>query len=281
MDIFDLLRELENCDLPMALCTIVRSSGSTPRKVGSKMVVLANGEEWGAIIGSIGGGALEHHVRKRALAIINENQAQTITVALQHDLAMCCGGEVDVFIETIIKKPVLLIFGAGHIGQALCPLAHNLGFQISIIDERKELTSHQAFINAKIIHDSSYFNINFNTNLLNYFILIATHDHSLDQEIVEKVIDKPIRHLMLVGSQRKFIMTKKRLLSKGFSSEIIARLNCPAGLAIHAQSPQEIAISIAAKLIEVKNAGPHSSSHSSSGQGKPFGLFEGSSADKQ
>ena len=161
-----------------------------------------------------------------------------------------------VFIEPLLPKPVFICFGAGHIAQALCPLAASLGFAVTVVDERHELLSLPAFTSVQCRQaDASIFSIKDMPFGDDTFVVVATHDHDMDQRIVEGVLSQTFRYAALVGSERKAAMTKKRLRAKNFSESLIERIHCPAGLAIHAATPEEIALSIAAEMVQVKNHG--------------------------
>ena len=117
-----------------ALCILVSAKGSTPRKIGAKMIV----DEDGKIQGTIGGGDLEKKVIENALKTIENKTPQLFRHDLLHQHNMCCGGTVDIYIEPILKKDTLYIFGAGHTGQALAKFANELSFEVVVIDNRKE-----------------------------------------------------------------------------------------------------------------------------------------------
>lgn len=157
-----------------------------------------------------------------------------------------------VFIEPIAKKPRFVCFGAGHIAQALCPMMLDLGFSALVVDERSNLLNLKVFSQCEKLNDSSSFAIK-DLDLHECYILIATHDHGLDQKIVENILPATFKYAALVGSKRKALMTTKRLLAKGFSETDIRRLYCPAGLEIFAQTPKEIALSISSQIIMIKN----------------------------
>lgn len=254
MSLFAKAADLENAIQDGALCTVVAISGSTPRKPGAKMIVIDNQEPTGFIIGTIGGGAIEHLIRSEAVRAIRECQAKFIETSLKNELGMCCGGVMKIFIEPIVKKPQLICFGAGHIAQALCPLAAQLGYNVTVVDGRSDLLAGNAFMMATHrLTDTSNFSLFDMPFSNNTYVVIATHDHDLDQKIVEGVLSQPFKYGALVGSQRKALMTKKRLLAKGFSNDAIKRIVCPAGLNIHASTPEEIAVSVAAQMTLVKN----------------------------
>ena len=139
MNLFSCAAELAQRFEKAALCTVVEVRGSTPRKPGAKMIVIDNLQPFGKTIGSIGGGAIEHLIRMEALKAIIAKEPKLVETSLRNDLAMCCGGVMKIFIEPIAKKPILICFGAGHINQALCPIATHLGYEVTVVDERKDL----------------------------------------------------------------------------------------------------------------------------------------------
>lgn len=255
MKLLDTFYELTQQKMPAALCTVVAYKGSTPRKLGAKMVVIANGDSHGRIIGTIGGGAIEHHIRAKALQMIKQGKKQLVVTSLRNDLAMCCGGEMSVFIEPFTSDPVLLLFGAGHISQALCPLALSLDFSVKVIDERTELLNEQCFKDCqKYEHQLTRFSFDDLPFGPDAYVVVASHDHALDQQIIEYALEREFCYLALVGSKRKAMMTRKRLEAKGMSTELLQKIICPAGLSINAQTPQEIALSIAAQMVHVRHA---------------------------
>lgn len=254
MSIFDLAAQMERSHESSALCTVVKIKGSTPRKPGAKMIVIDDDNPYGRILGSVGGGAIEHLIRKKAIDAIRSNEAQLMTTSLRNELGMCCGGEMTVFIEPIVTRSDLICFGAGHIVQAICPILSSLGFFMHVVDHRTELLKSEALFCAKShLTDPSCFAMDDMPFNKNTYVLIATHDHGLDQSIAEGMIKRPFAYAAMVGSLRKAKMMKKRLLAKGFSLSQINRIFCPAGLNINAITPEEIAISIAAQIIMVKN----------------------------
>lgn len=273
MSLFQNAIDLEKSGQSFALCTVVKVSGSTPQKISAKMIVVDNGTNEGTIFGTIGGGAIEHLVRQEAVKCIKEERSHFLETSLKNDLGMCCGGVMTVFIDLIKAKPSLICFGAGHIAKALCPLASQLGFLVSVVDTRRDLLSSPAFLDAHSRYDDiSRFSLSDMPFSTNTYVVIATHDHALDQEVAENILAHPFKYASLVGSKRKAIMTSKRLRAKGFSNDAIERILCPAGLTISAKTPQEIAISIAAQMIVVKNGGPKIFGvDSGSGQQQPHG----------
>ncbi len=246
----DLLKIAAQSKLKAAICIVVKTHGSSPRKEGAKMIVFENG----AITATIGGGKLEEQVIKDALRVIKSGHPELSRHDLlqQHD--MCCGGSVDIYIEPIMKNKKLFIFGAGHIGRALTFFAQTLPFDITIIDERKE------YLDQIGIEDISKMNMDplkalpaipFDTDS---YIIIVTYEHKLDRDILAYCINKPHAYLGMIGSMRKVKMTRKMFLDgKIADKKSLQEVDMPMGKNIGAETPEEIAISILAQIIEVKN----------------------------
>lgn len=232
------------------VCTIVNTKGSTPRKVGAKMIVYENEK----IFGTIGGGELEKAVIKNALKQIKENEPKIFRHDLLHQHEMCCGGTVDIYIEPIMKKNKLYIFGAGHTGQALAKFAVNFQFETVLIDDRKE------FLDDCKISEINKMNLPFGEalRLLPFdeqtYVCIMTYSHPLDRNILSFCLRKPFAYLGMIGSQRKVEMTKKMFTEAGVCSfDELEKIDMPMGIDIGAEGPEEIALSILSKLIAVKN----------------------------
>ena len=237
---------------PAAVCTVVATSGSTPRKAGATMLVVDDGSDFGAVEGTVGGGAIEHEIRRRALEVIATLRPRLVEIPLTTVLGMCCGGSVSVFIESLRTRPPCILFGAGHTGLALCSLATKAGFDVTIVDPRDDLRERctdAVAHNDSYDHDDDYADLPFAADC---FVVIATHDHAADQRIVERVIGRSFAFLALVGSQRKALLTRQRLANKGFDDDVIALLRCPAGLDIGAETPEEIAVSVLAQMVQVR-----------------------------
>ena len=242
--------EILNTNKKTALCTIVDTIGSTPLKAGAKMIVF----EDGSIFGTIGGGNLEKATINDALGIIKTNEAKLFKheLKLQHD--MSCGGSLEIFIEPIMQKKKLLLFGAGHVSKAIVKHSTGLDFDITIVDCREGIFNDWTFeglqkITApftQILPTLSYDN--------STFIVIATYDHSIDHEILAFCIKKPHFYLGMIGSKTKVTRTKEKFVSEGIATkEELEKVDMPIGIDINAKTSDEIAISIFAKLIKEKN----------------------------
>ena len=248
-----LLKEIEKLkrgSTKAALCLIVKTKGSTPRKVGSKMIVLEDGK----IFGSIGGGNLEKKVIANALTQINKNEPKLFQHDLLHQHNMCCGGTVEIYIEPIEKMNKLYIFGAGHTGEALAKLACNLDFDVYLIDNRED------YLNQINISNINKLFVDFNQILPSLpfsnstYIAILTYEHEIDREILSHCIKQPHAYLGMIGSKRKIELTKKMFVEgKIATKKELEGVDMPIGIDISSQTPEEIAISIIAKIIKFKN----------------------------
>ena len=250
MDLFKEIEKIRESDQPAALCTVVQTKGSTPRKVGAKMLVYGNGD----IAGTIGGGHLEKEVVENARHQIKEKAAKLFKHDLLNQHKMCCGGSVEVFIEPISRMKHLYIFGAGHTGKAIAQLAAHLDFDIYVIDDRQEYLDQ---IPAGSVHKVRAPYKDFLPQIRfddNSYIVIVTYEHAMDRDILAYCIRQPHAYLGMIGSERKVLVTKKLFMEAGIATAgQLAEVKMPIGKSISAETPEEIAISILAEIIEVKN----------------------------
>ncbi len=261
--VYDDIVDAQKQNVNVALCTIITTKGSTPRKVGAKMLVY----EDGSISSTIGGGDLEKKVIENALSVLKKREAKVFKHDLLNQHDMCCGGTVEIFIEPILKKNKLYIFGAGHTGQALAKYATSFDFEVFLIDDRKEYLNEVlplgepalsvdrdlggAINKMNLPHQQALPLLPFDEQV---FICIMTYSHPMDREILAFCIKKPFAYLGMIGSHRKVEMTKKMFVDAGVGTkEDLDKIDMPMGIDILAEGPDEIAISILAKLIEMKN----------------------------
>ncbi|MET0284831.1 MAG: XdhC family protein [Polyangiales bacterium] len=237
-----------------ALATVVRTAGSTPQAPGARMLLRADG----STLGTVGGGAIEQEVLEALARCRDGAPAHTLTRELGHDLAMCCGGRMEVFVEAIEGEPRLWLFGAGHVHRALAPIARGIGFEVTVIDEREELNTAERFadVTRALIDPASYLKrASFGQR---DWVLIATHDHALDEQVLELALALSPRYVGLVGSKRKVFRLLERIVQRR-GPQALERLYAPVGLALEALEPAEIAVSIAAELIALRRGAdvPH------------------------
>jgi xanthine dehydrogenase accessory factor len=256
-DVFGEIVQLHNSRTPCVLATVVRTSGSTPRKAAARMIVLGDGR----LIGTIGGGRVEKEVADAARALLAEGAAarpKLLRYHLTHELAMCCGGEMEVFVEPLIPAPPLVVYGGGHVAHALVPLARQVGFAPVVVEEAEEMATPERFPDAVRIVDS--FDPRDWSDLplgADSYVVIVTRDHAQDQALLEHLLSRPApepAYLGLIGSRRKIEMFKQRLSARGVDAARFERLHAPIGLDIGAETPEEIAVAIVAELIQARAA---------------------------
>lgn len=249
-DILLKIAEIKRADKKAALCIIVETKGSLPRKAGSKMIVYPDK----TIEGTVGGGSLEYKVTEDALKVMTGNLPQKFFYQLEQDLSMHCGGTAEVYIEPISPINNLYIFGAGHIGKALAKYSQDFGFSTFLIDPRVDILEKIDFPGIQKINEdfiSASQRINFH---IHDYIVIVTPKHAFDEEVLAACAKKSYSYLGMIGSKTKISLVRKRMVEEKILSEVeLNRVDMPVGIKFNAQTPEEIAISILAKLIDVKN----------------------------
>jgi xanthine dehydrogenase accessory factor len=235
-----------------ALLTVVETRGSAPRKAGTHLLLAADGES----AGTLGGGAIEFEALRQARAVLGSGRAMLFHRQLGWDLGMCCGGEMSVFIEAVEPKPRLFVFGAGTVGKPLGALAQSCGFELTVVDGRPEWARSDRFPGAAVLcRDAEEAARELELGPGDY-ACVATHDHALDHRVVRILIQRPLTFLGMVGSRTKQRAFVEGLRAGGASEEEVARLRTPLGLAIGANTPEEIAVSVVAQLIAVRRGVP-------------------------
>ncbi len=252
-DIYEEIVEVRRTGRKAALATIVARKGSTPRKDAAKMLIFEDGRQ----AGSIGGGCLEAEVCREALAVMRSERPSLLSFDLTEDDAeesgLICGGTMEVYVEPIIPVPTLFIFGAGHVGQCVAEAAKAVGFKIAVIDDRLKYANSDRFPSADAIYvepwDSVFEKLTVNDNS---YLVIATRGHREDLTCLRFALRTSAKYIGLLGSRRKIGLFMEVLEKEGFESAAFERVYSPVGLEIGSETPEEIAVSIAAELVAVK-----------------------------
>jgi len=253
--IFEKIVELSELGIPAALVTIIQTKGSTPRKSGSKMIVLHDG----TIYGSVGGSKVEALVIEESLECIRNNTCRksehTLDDEGNSDTGMICGGWMEFFIEPLQTTAHLFILGGGHVALPLARFAYEAGFSCTIIDDREEFATKERFPRAREIKVGNPGEIAQNLTFRNTdFIAIVSRSHEHDFAVLKEVLNNSVRYLGIIGSKKKKKEFFTRLKQEGVSEKIINQIHIPIGLDIGAETPEEIAFSVVAELIKVKNS---------------------------
>lgn len=249
MSIYAEIARLQEAGESAVLCTVVHASGSTPRRAGSKMLVYPDGRT----SGTIGGGKMEDRVVQEALAALRDGQPHRLTYSLTDPAKGdpgVCGGQMEVYVEPILPEPAVVVYGIGHVGKAVVHLASWLGFRVLAADDRREFATAEAAPDADerlllapadlaggiSIHSHTY-------------LILTTRNVEVDLEALPPLLDSPAAYIGIIGSKRRWETTRKALIARGVSKTKLARVVSPMGLEIHAETPEEIAVSIMAEVI--------------------------------
>jgi len=249
MDIFEEIVAAKKAGTPVVLATVIESLGSAPREEGARMLVKNDG----STVGTIGGGAIEKKIVDEALQLMSASSPKFIRYELK-DIGMSCGGGMSMFLEPLLPAAQLIIFGAGHIGSALSQIGKMLDFNVTVIDNRSEFANreHLPWADAIIAEDYQKVLDGFVSTDKTY-IIIVTHKHAHDFEILEKLIHKPFCYLGMIGSRSKVAKVFQQLRDNGVEEITIQKIHSPIGIDIGASTPAEIAISIAAELVAARS----------------------------
>ncbi len=237
-----------------AFATVVDSTPKgTPRKAGAKMVVL----EDGSLFGTIGGGRNEKAAREECLKAIKEGNHPTLVTYdyFGQEGQSVCGGQIKVFIEPFLGQKHFIICGGGHIALPLSVLGKMLGFKVTILDNRPEFASSKRFPHVDQIILGEYpkelAKLAVNSNTL---VMVVTQGNEHDFECLKTVIRSKVGYIGVISSKAKRIKFFNRLKEMGFTGKDFKRINIPAGIDLGAQTPEEIAVSIASEIIKYNNA---------------------------
>ncbi len=253
--IFEALVRLKEENRVAALCTVIHSEGSTPRHVGSKMLVYEDGR----FIGSIGGGDLEHRVLDEAWMAIVEGKPRRLRYNMvdpRRGDPGVCGGSVEIFVEPILPPPLLIVVGGGHVGKAVAHLAKWLGFHVAVSDDRPEFCNPEAVPDADAFYPCRLSELPQRVKIHSQtYIVLTTRGTSIDVEGLPALLETPAAYIGVIGSRRRWLTTARALREKGISEEQLRRVRSPMGLEIQAETPEEIAVSILAEIIMLRRGG--------------------------
>ncbi len=271
-NVFDEIQSLTATSEPFAVATVVRTVAVTAAKAGAKAVIRSDGTISG---GWIGGGCAKGAVLKAAREALLDGKPRLISVlpadALQ-DKGVSAGiaqdgvvfarnmcpsqGTMDIFVEPILPKPELLIFGASPVAVVLADLAMRLGYQIAVAAPPAE---QQKFAAIDITVPAGDFA---RLTAAERYIVIATQG-SGDEAALAAALTLPARHVAFVGSRRKVETLRQSLLAKGVDAARLAGVRSPAGKDIGAVTPEEIALSILAEIVELRRRGQRAAASAS------------------
>ena len=249
-ELYARMAELLQEGTPFVVATVIESVGSSPRKTGTKMLVLGDG----TTIDTIGGGALERQVVADAQACLKSGASETKQYDLkptgEHATGMICGGTAKVFLEVNAPDKTLLIIGAGHVGQKLAAMAKLLDFRVAVIDSRAEVVTRERFPAADWLiceppgKAAETFPISEST-----YVVIVTHTHVHDKDALRSVLAAPAAYIGMMGSRRKVETIFAQLTAEGADPALLSRVYSPIGLDTGAQTPAELSVGVLDEII--------------------------------
>src|SRR5512139_3056912 len=254
-NIYSAIVEAQASGQSAALCTVIKSSGSVPRHSTSKMLVFADGR----FVGTVGGGGMEQRTIEEARTVARLGQAKIVEYNLvdpQQGDPGVCGGTVEIFIEPIQPPPAVVIIGAGHVGKATAHLAKWLGFRVAVLDDRAEFVTPawipdaDEYLPGAVIDQLPNARLNAQT-----YIVAVTRGYNIDVGILPTLLDYDVAYVGVIGSKRRWVQALNELRTKGVAEEKLSRVHAPIGLELNAETPEEIAVSIMAEVIMLKNGG--------------------------
>lgn len=255
MSVYHRLAELERAGQAAALAMVIRARGSVPRHTGSKMIVFPDG----TIEGTIGGGEMERRVIAEALQVLASGEPRLLRYNFsdpdQGDPGVC-GGEMEVYVEPIQRKPSLVIIGAGHVGRAVGHLGRWLGFRVVVCDDRPEFATPEAFPEADVYLTGSPEELpaRIAADERTYLVL-TTRSVDVDVQVLPALLSTPAAYIGVIGSRRRWETTAQELRARGVPEESILRVTSPMGLDLGAETPEEIAVSILAQILLLQRGG--------------------------
>ena len=237
----------------IAIATVVKTIGAAPCGIGTKLLIQADG----TMSGSFSGAEADQQVMQEAMKAMRESRSQLLNVHLDADQAVgSCGATLEVFIEILYPEPRLIIAGAGNVAQALARLAIPLDFRIVVVDDRRDLADPQIFGDhvqltfgdiPQTIRDLEPDEAS--------WIVIVTRGHHLDKNALRAALETNARYIGMIGSPGKIKHIFRDLLKDGISREKLEQVHSPIGLDLGAETPEEIALSIAAEMVMLRKHG--------------------------
>lgn len=245
------LAEFQATGRPVAVVTVVKVEGSTPRDTGAKMLVTAEGLAWG----SIGGGKLEALAIEDARTSLLTGEPAYHRYPLCVKAGQCCGGNTEIFIEVLGRGPLLYLFGAGHVGRALCHVLRGTPFAIHLVDPRPEWLESPELPPGLRLHGGAWEDFVARAEWSErVYAVVMSHSHDLDLAVIRDLAPRETAYLGLIGSRTKWARFQSLLKTDGITQGRLDRIRCPIGLDLgDGKSPQEIAIAVAAQLLKVLN----------------------------
>lgn len=239
----------------LAVATVVKTMGAAPCGVGTKMLIHADGTTDGSLAGPVTDGK----VAQEGLHALQENKAYTTHIHLDADQGEAvgsCGATLEVLFEVLSSETRLIIAGGGYVAQALARLAEHLDFRIVVVDDRRDLADPQTFgDNVQLNFGDIPATIRALEPDESSWLVIVTRGHHLDKDALQAALESRAAYIGMIGSPSKVKNIFKELRKAGIPDERLAEVHAPIGLDLGAETPEEIALSIAAEMVMLRHKG--------------------------
>ncbi len=213
----------------------------------------------GQFVGTVGGGEVEQRVLKEALLAMEDGQGRLLHYNMIDPARGdpgTCGGQVEVFVDPILPDPQVVVIGAGHVGKEIVHLAKWLGFRVVLSDDRAELCNPETTPGADSYHAVTMRELPNHVHIdKRTFIILTTRGSNVDVEGLAPLLDSPAAYIGVIGSKRRWATTVKGLKEQGVAEEKIIKVHSPIGLELQAETPEEIALSIMAEILMIREKG--------------------------
>ena len=233
---------------PVVVATVVDTDRSVPRHAGAKMLVFADRRQ----VGTIGGGEMEARVIDTAVEVLSSGAPRLMNFDLVDPAAGdpgVCGGTITLYLEPLLPEPNIVIVGCGHVGKAVADLAHWLGYRVTAIDDRIELATAEQMATAdEVLAGPVADMIGQATIGGQTHIVLVTRNMTVDLDAIPAALSTPAQSIGVMGSTRRWGITRQRLTERGIAAEQLDRVRSPIGLDIDAETPEQIAVSILAEI---------------------------------
>jgi xanthine dehydrogenase accessory factor len=240
----------------VVLATVISADQGGPAFPGMKLAM----DQEGRTVGSLGREDLDSEIMNMCFQVMKEGRSTLVHHFISRDSPVKEGiqerGKIDIFLDLIEAPPTMVIFGAGHIAQPLSRIGKIVGYRIVIVDDREHFASRERFPEADdiIVMDFNKAVDSLNINPTTYLVLI-TRGHKHDEIILRKVVGTKAAYIGMIGSRRRVAAVLASLMRDGYSQKLIDRVHAPIGLRIGSQTPEEIALSIAAEVVKLRREG--------------------------
>lgn len=249
--IFEELTGLIRAGVPCVAVTIVDASGSVPNERGAKMIVTAEGR----VAGTVGGGKVEKRTIEEAQQLLGDvlrRNTHFVQWNLNKDIGMTCGGSVKLYFEAFnVGTWRIVIFGAGHVANALVNILLQLDCEITCIDPREEWLSRLPESPRRRTVVTQDMPSQVSSIPEGAYVVLMTMGHTTDKPILLEILrsDRRFPYVGVIGSKAKAVRLRKDVLEAGLPAEAQHAFFCPIGLPFGSNDPAEIAVSVAAQLI--------------------------------